>query len=66
MEYASQHTTRPFEECLSEQHQACLKSFQTLLKTEASSVHHRLNHHHLHIQYVNTKLSPSVCQVCEY
>ena len=39
---------------------------RTLLKEEASSVHHHPNHHHLHLQYLNTNLSPSVSPVCEY
>ena len=60
------NTTPPFKEGISEQHQACLKSVQTLLKTEASSTHHHLDHHHLHLQYVNTELSPSVSPVCKY
>ena len=61
-----QITTPPFEEGLFEQQQACLKSVRTLLKTEALSAHHHLNHLHLHLQYVNTELSPSVSPVCEY
>ena len=59
-------TTPPFGEDLLETHQACLKSVWTLLEAEASSVHHHPNHHHLHIHYVNTKLSPYVSPVCEY
>ena len=59
-------TTPPFKEGLSKPHQACIKIVWTLLGTEASSAHHHLNHHHLHLQYVNTELSPSVSPVCEY
>ena len=58
--------TPPFREGLSKPHQACPKSVRTLLETEVLSPHHHLNHLHLHLQYVNTKLSPSVSPVCEY
>ena len=54
-------TTPPFREGLFEPHQACLKSVWTLLGIEVSSTHH-----HLHLQYVDTELSPSVSLVCEY
>ena len=58
-------TTPPFGEGLFEPHQACLKSVWTLLGTKVPSTH-ILNHHHLHLQYVNTEISPFVSPVCKY
>ena len=61
-----QHHYSPFRGRSFQTTPSLSRNVQTLLETEASSTHHHINHHHLHLQYVNTELSPSVYLVCEY